>query len=109
MLDFFINDAMAQTSPAQGGSGSFIFMMIIFLVIFYFVLIRPQTKQAKEHKSMIESLSKGDEVVTTGGMLGRINKIGDNFIAIEIASNVEIKVQKNSISAVMPKGTIKGL
>ena len=100
---------MAQTSASQGGSGSFIFMMIIFLVIFYFVLIRPQTKQAKEHKTMIESLSKGDEVVTTGGMLGRINKIGDNFIAIEIARDVEIKIQKNSISAVMPKGTIKGL
>lgn len=109
MLDFFINNAWAQSAPQQGGGGSLLFMVIIFFVIFYFMLIRPQTKQAKEHKEMIESLSKGDEVVTTGGMLGRINKIGDNFIAIEVASNLEIKVQKNSVSAVMPKGTMKGL
>ena len=109
MLEFFINNAWAQGSPQTGGGGSFLFMIIIFFVIFYFMLIRPQTKQAKEHRQMVESLSKGDEIVTTGGMLGRINKIGDNFIAIEIASNTEIKVQKNAVSAVMPKGTMKGL
>ncbi|MFQ5659617.1 MAG: preprotein translocase subunit YajC [Gammaproteobacteria bacterium] len=84
-------------------------MMIIFFVIFYFMLIRPQTKQAKEHKQMLAALAKGDEVVTSGGVLGRINKIGDNFIAIEVAKDLEIKVQKSAISAVMPKGTMKGL
>ena len=109
MFEFFINDAMAQSGSQSGGSTSFFLMMIIFFVIFYFMLIRPQSKQAKEHKAMIESLSKGDEVVTSGGMLGRINKVGDNFIAIEIAQNVEVKVQKNSVSAIMPKGTLKGL
>lgn len=109
MLDFFINNAWAQAAPQQGGGSSFLIMIIIFFVIFYFMLIRPQTKQAKEHREMIASLSKGDEIVTTGGMLGRINKIGDNFIAIEIASNLEIKVQKNAVSAVLPKGTMKGL
>ena len=109
MLEFFINDAMAQGVSQSGGTGSFFLMMVIFFAIFYFMLIRPQTKQAREHKSMLESLSKGDEIVTSGGMLGRISKIGDNFIAIEVATNVEVKVQKNSISAIMPKGTIKGL
>jgi len=109
MLDFFINNAWAQSAQQQGGGLSFFLMMAAFFVIFYFLLIRPQQKQAKEHKQMIESLTKGDEVVTSGGVLGRINKVGDNFIALEIAKDLEIKVQRNSVSAVMPKGTIKGL
>ena len=110
MLNFLINDAWAQAAPQQGGGGtSFIIMMVVFIAIFYFILIRPQTKQAKEHKAMIEALGKGDEIVTNGGILGRINKIGDNFIAIEIAKDIEVKVQKQAITAVLPKGTLKGL
>ena len=109
MLEFFINNAWAQTAAQQGSSGSFIVMMVVFIAIFYFMLIRPQTKQAKEHKSMLESLSKGDEIVTNGGMLGRINKIGDNFIAIEVAQNLEVKIQKQAVSTILPKGTMKGL
>ena len=109
MLNFFINNAWAQSAPQQGGGTSFIIMMVVFIAIFYFILIRPQTKQAKEHKSMLESLSKGDEIVTNGGILGRINKIGDNFIAIEIANDLEIKVQKHAVTAVLPKGTMKSL
>lgn len=109
MLSFFINDAWAQSGSPQGGSGSFILMMVIFIAIFYFMLIRPQTKQAKEHKAMLESLSKGDEIVTNGGMLGRVNKIGDNFIAVEVAQNLEIKIQKQAVSTVLPKGTMKSL
>jgi preprotein translocase subunit YajC len=109
MLNFFINDAWAQAAPAQGGGASFIIMMVVFIAIFYFILIRPQSKQAKEHKAMIESLSKGDEIVTNGGILGRINKIGDNFISLEIAEDLEIKIQKHAVSAVLPKGTMKGL
>jgi len=108
MIEFFINNAWAQGAAQQKGGGSFIFMMVIFFVIFYFLLIRPQQKQAKEHRSMLESLSKGDEVVTTGGVLGRIKKIGDNFIDLEVAANLELKIQKHAISAVMPKGTMKG-
>ena len=109
MSDFFINNAWAQTAPQQGGGTSFFIMMVVFFVIFYFLLIRPQQKQAKEHKEMIESLSKGDEVVTSGGVLGRINKIGDNFIFLEVADNLEIKVERNSVTKVMLKGTIKNL
>jgi len=109
MIDFLIQDARAQEAPAQGGGGSFLIMMIIFFVIFYFLVIRPQMKQQKEHRKMVEALSKGDEVVTSGGMLGRINQVGDNFILLEVADGTEVKVQKNAVSAVMPKGTVKSL
>lgn len=109
MADFFISNAWAQTTQQQGGGTSFFIMMVVFFVIFYLLLIRPQQKQAKDHKQMIEELSKGDEVVTTGGVLGRINKIGDNFIYLEVAEHLEIKVEKNSITRVMVKGTIKNL
>lgn len=107
MLDFFINDAWAQGAPQGGGSSSFLIMMVLFFVIFYFMLIRPQMKQAKEHKKLVEGLSKGDEVVTTGGMLGKITEVGDNFIVLEIAKETEVKVQKHAVSALMPKGTMK--
>ena len=109
MIEFFINNAWAQGAPQQGGSGTFLLMMVGFFAIFYFLLIRPQTKQAKEHKQMVESLSKGDEVVTTGGMLGRVIKIGDNFILLEISKELEVKIQKSAVSVVMPKGTMKTL
>ncbi|MEX2354044.1 MAG: preprotein translocase subunit YajC [Gammaproteobacteria bacterium] len=107
MSDFFISAAYAQSAAPQGGGGSFLIMMVLFFVIFYFMLIRPQMKQAKEHKKLIENLGKGDEVVTSGGMLGRIIEIGDNFIVLEVARETEIKVQKNAVSALMPKGTMK--
>lgn len=109
MLDFFINNAWAQGAPQQGANSSFLIMMIVLFVFVYFVMMRPQMKQAKEHKKMVEALSKGDEVVTAGGMLGRINEVGDNFVVLEVAKDVEIKIQKNSVSALMPKGTVKTL
>lgn len=84
-------------------------MMVLFFVIFYFMLMRPQMKQAKEHKKLIENLAKGDEVVTSGGLLGKITEIGDNFIVLEVAKETEIKIQKHAIAALMPKGTIKTL
>ena len=108
MIDFFINDAWAQGASQQGGS-TFLFMMVLFFVIFYFFLIRPQMKQSKEHKALISGLTKGDEVVTNGGVLGKINQVGDNFIVLEIARETEIKVQKQAVSAVLPKGTMKTL
>ena len=107
MIDFFIQNAWAQGAPAQGSGASSIFMFVVLIAVFYFVLIRPQMKQAKDHRKMVEALSKGDEIVTTGGMLGRITQVGDNFVSLEIAKDIEVKVQKHSISAVMPKGTIK--
>ena len=108
MIDFFISDAWAQ-GAGQGGGGSFLFMMLLFLVIFYFFLIRPQMKQSKEHRQLVSNLAKGDEVTTNGGVLGKINQVGDNFILLEIAQGIEIKVQKQSVAAVLPKGTLKTL
>jgi len=109
MLDFFIRSAWAQGATPPGGSSSFLVMMIIFFVIFFLLVIRPQMKQQKEHKKMVESLSKGDEVVTGGGMLGRITDVGDNFVLLEVARDTEVKVQKNAVSAQLPKGTLKTL
>jgi preprotein translocase subunit YajC len=107
MVDFFISSAYAQAASQQQGGGSFLVMMIIFFVIFYFMLMRPQMKQAKEHKNLIENLNKGDEVVTSGGLLGRITQVGENFVILEVATQTEVKIQKNSVTSLLPKGTIK--
>jgi preprotein translocase subunit YajC len=108
-MDFFIADAWAQSAPPAGGGASGLIMFVILIAVFYFILIRPQMKQAKEHKKMIEALQKGDEVVTSGGLLGRIAEIGDSFLLLEVAKDVQVKVQKHAVSAVMPKGTAKTL
>ena len=108
-MNFLISDAMAQDGgAAQGGGMLGLLFPILLIVVFYFLLIRPQTKRAKEHKQMVEALKKGDEVVTGGGVLGRITEVGDNFMQIEVAENVQLKVQKQSVASLMPKGTIKG-
>lgn len=104
-----ISPAYAQ---AAGPSGAFDFVsllpLILIFVVFYFLLIRPQTKRAKEHKEMVGKLQSGDEVVTNGGLLGRIAEVGDNFITLEVADGVTIRVQRFQVSQLMPKGTIKG-
>jgi preprotein translocase subunit YajC len=106
ILDFFIASAHAQDATQPGGLMSFLPLIIIF-VIFYFLLIRPQMKRAKEHKKLVADLGNGDEVVTNGGLLGRITNVGESFITVELADNVQIKVQRHAVSNVMPKGTIK--
>jgi preprotein translocase subunit YajC len=80
----------------------------ILFVVFYFLLIRPQQKRAKEHRKLIENLAKGDEVVTGGGLVGKVVDLGDNFIEVEVADNVRVKVQRQMLASVLPKGTIKG-
>ena len=105
-MDFFIADAHAQ--GGGGGDPTFSFIMLIALfAVFYFVLIRPQSKRQKEHKAMVAALSKGDEVVTNGGLLGKITNVGDAFVTLEIADATQVKVQRLSVAALMPKGTIK--
>jgi preprotein translocase subunit YajC len=109
-MSFFVSEAWAQNATlAQAGPTSLMnfLPLIILFVLFYFFLIRPQTKRAKEHKKMVESLAKGDEVVTNGGLLGRITKVGDNFIDLEIADGILVKVQKQTVATLMPKGTMK--
>lgn len=107
----FISTAYAADQAAvqsNAGFGPLIFM-IAMLVIFYFLLIRPQAKRAKEHRNLVSGLGKGDEVITSGGILGRITEIDEDFITISIANNVEIKVQKPAVTTTVPKGTIKSL
>lgn len=81
--------------------------LVLMFVVLYFVMIRPQMKKQKEHRAMVEALAKGDEVVTGGGMLGRVTKLGDNFIGVEIANGVEVQIQRSAVVQVLPKGTIK--
>ena len=108
---FLISDAMAEeaASAVSGGGGNYeIFIMIvIFFAIMYFMILRPQQKRQKDHQKLISSLSKGDEVVTSGGMLGKILKVGDNSIKVEVADGVAVKLQKGSITSVVPKGSLK--
>lgn len=108
LLDFFISPAWAQEAPAGQPDPLMSFLpLILIFVVFWFLLIRPQQKKVKEHKAMVEALSKGDEVVTNGGVLGRITEVGDNFVTLKIADNVEIKVQRHAVASLMPKGTLK--
>jgi preprotein translocase subunit YajC len=104
-----ISPAYAQAAP--GGDAGFIgFLPIVLMfVLLYFLMIRPQMKRAKEHKQMVEALQKGDEVITAGGVLGRITKIGDAYIGIEIAPNTEVSVQRASVQTILPKGTLKSI
>jgi preprotein translocase subunit YajC len=108
-MDFLISSAYAQAA-APGATPnplmSFLPLVILF-VIFYFMLIRPQMKRAKEQRSMISALAKGDEVLTNGGLLGRVEDIADQFVTLEIAPNIVVKLQKQAISAILPKGTLK--
>jgi preprotein translocase subunit YajC len=110
-MSFFISDALAE-APAGGAAADpliSLLPLVLFAVVFYFLLIRPQSKRQKEHKRMVEALAKGDEVVTVGGVAGRITDLGDNFIAVEVADGVQIKVRRSAVESVMPKGSLKDL
>ncbi len=107
-MNSLITPAFAQGASASTGSQvAPLLVMVVFIVIFYFLLIRPQQKKAKEHQSLVSKLSTGDEVVTNGGLLGRVTDVGEHFVTLEIAEGVRVKVQKFQISALMPKGTLK--
>lgn len=107
-----LSPAYAQATGASPGTGADIMTflpMIAIFVVFYFLLIRPQQKRAKDTKAMLEALQKGDEIVTAGGVVGRVTKLTDQYATVEIASNVEITVQRNAVTLLLPKGTIKNL
>jgi preprotein translocase subunit YajC len=107
-MDFFIADAMAQQAGAQQPSLlESLLPLLILIVLFYFLLIRPQMKRAKEHRKMVSELGKGDEVVTGGGILGRVMEVNDPYLTVELADGIQVKVQKDTITSVLPKGTMK--
>ncbi len=109
-MSFFISDAMAQADTAAQPSGLMSLLpLIVIFAIMYFMLIRPQQKRMKAHKEMVGTLAKGDEVVTNGGVLGKVTGLDESFASVEIADNVTIKVQRGAIANVLPKGTIKSI
>lgn len=107
----FISDAFAQAAPAAAPSGTdtlfSLLPLVLMFVVLYFIMIRPQMKKQKEHKAMVEALAKGDEVVIAGGVLGRVAKLGDTYLHVEVANGVEVQVQRVSVIQVLPKGTFK--
>ena len=107
-----ISQAFAQTAPAASGGGTessllSLLPLVLMFVVLYFIMIRPQMKRQKEHKAMVEALAKGDEVVTAGGVLGRVSKLGETYVHVEVATGIELQVQRSSIVQVLPKGTLK--
>lgn len=113
-MSFFISDAMADATGAAVASApqspdplASLILPIGLVILFYFFLIRPQSKRQKEHKQMVADLKKGEEVLTSGGILGKISSINDDFITLEIAKDVSLTMQRNAVQTIMPKGTIK--
>ena len=108
-MNFLISPAYAQSAVTSSGGGlSQILILVVFVAIFYFMLIRPQQKRMKDQQAMLSKLASGDEVVTSGGILGRITEVGETFVTLEVADGVRIKVQRGQITQLMPKGTLKG-
>lgn len=111
-MNFFISDAMAEGAATTAQSGDPIMGLIFpigLVVLFYFFLIRPQSKRAKEHRQMVDAIAKGDEVVTSGGILGKVVEVDENYITLEISKDVTVHVQKSMLATLLPKGTIKEL
>jgi preprotein translocase subunit YajC len=108
-MDFLINTAQAQAAGAGGGQNilSALMLPVLLLVVFYFLLIRPQNKRAKDQREMLSKIAAGDEVATTGGILGKVVDVGEQFLTLEIAAGVQVKLQKFQIALVLPKGTVK--
>jgi preprotein translocase subunit YajC len=110
-MDFLINSANAQAASGAGGGPSMLNTLLLpalLLVVFYFLLIRPQSKRAKEQREMLSKVAVGDEIATTGGILGKVTEVGEQFLSVEIADGVNIKLQKFQVAQVLPKGTVKG-
>ncbi len=109
----FISSAFAQTAPAAAAGGDMqsslmsMLPLVLMFVVLYFGMIRPQMKKQKEHRAMIDALAKGDEIATAGGMLGKVTKLGDSYVTLEVATGVEVQIQRSAVVQVLPKGSIK--
>ena len=107
-MDWFISSAHAHAAgAAQPNPLMQMLPLVLIFVVFYFLLIRPQTKRAKEHRAMVAALAVGDEVVTGGGLLGKVTEVSDQFLTVEIADGVAVKIQRHTVQSVLPKGTLK--
>jgi preprotein translocase subunit YajC len=108
-MDWLIQAAWAQNGASQENALLSLLPLIVLFIVFYFMLIRPQSIRMKEHKRMVDSLAKGDEIITNGGLLGKVTNLGENFVVVELAPNIEVKLQRHAIATVVPKGTLKTL
>lgn len=108
-MDWLISSAQAQTAATPSGQPGWtgLLLPVLLIGVFYFLLIRPQTKRAKEHRAMVSALEVGSEIVTAGGVLGKVIEVSEQFLTVEIAENVQVKVQRHTVTQVLPKGTIK--
>ncbi len=109
-MSLFISDAVATAAPAQGSPYFTVLMLVVFGLIFYFMILRPQQKRAKEHKKLMDSITKGDEVLTTGGLVGRVTKVAETgYVSIALNETTEVVVKRDFVAAVLPKGSMKAL
>lgn len=110
-MSFFISEAAASAgAPAQGSPYTMVIMLVVFALIFYFMILRPQQKRAKEHRKLMESIAKGDEVLTTGGLIGRVTKVSETgYVVLELSENTEVTIKRDFVAAVLPKGTMKAI
>ena len=110
-MSFFISEALAEGSDAaaQGDPMTSLIFMIVIFAVFYFLLIRPQAKRAKEHKQLVAALNKGDEIITSGGIYGKLSNVSDDYVEVDIAEGMTVKMQRQAVASVLPKGTIKSL
>ena len=108
-MSFFISDAMAASPAPQGGGLQLVIMIALFFGIMYFMIIRPQSKKAKEHNALLASISKGDEIVTSAGIIGKVTKLGDNYVDIKTSETGTLTFQRHAVGAILPKGTIKSI
>ena len=110
-MSFFISEAAASAgAPAQGSPYTMVIMLVVFALIFYFMILRSQQKRAKEHRKLMESITKGDEVLTTGGLIGRVTKVSETgYVVLELSENTEVTIKRDFVAAVLPKGTMKAI
>ncbi|EOA5629913.1 preprotein translocase subunit YajC [Providencia rettgeri] len=110
-MSFFISEAAASAgAPVQGSPYTMVIMLVVFALIFYFMILRPQQKRAKEHRKLMESITKGDEVLTTGGLIGRVTKVSETgYVVLELSENTEVTIKRDFVAAVLPKGTMKAI
>jgi len=110
-MSFFISEAAASAgAPAQGSPYTMVIMLVVFALIFYFMILRPQQKRAKEHRKLMESITKGDEVLTTGDLIGRVTKVSETgYVVLELSENTEVTIKRDFVAAVLPKGTMKAI
>ncbi|MEX9889225.1 preprotein translocase subunit YajC [Providencia rettgeri] len=110
-MSFFISEAAASAgAPAQGSPYTMVIMLVVFALIFYFMILRPQQKRAKEHRKLMESITKGDEVLITGGLIGRVTKVSETgYVVLELSENTEVTIKRDFVAAVLPKGTMKAI